>query len=146
MSTLQDVLDGVVGVLDGLGAFAKVVNGPDDQANAFPAAWVWFGEVPAGGVRPGASEGGFLWADRRVVVRVLVERNSDLPTEYGRLVPFVDAIPPAFAAAYTLGGACDKCLPVGHTEPGQTVVGATPCVTFDWFLGVKQHTAASFAG
>jgi hypothetical protein len=143
--SLEGVLGAMADVLRAMPEFRRVSNGPVDQVHEFPAGLLWFGGTAPGNLRAAAAEGGYLWV-RQATLRVLVERNSDLPTEYARLVPFVDAIPAAFAARVTLGGLVDRCVPIGHSEPGQTQVAEQPCVTFDWWFEVKERVPGPFAG
>lgn len=104
-ATLAETLQAVTDLLTPLvtaGTLKRAINGPQDQLNEFPAAWVWFGPAT---VSRQAYERQITYTG---FVRVYADRRGLLPGDYARLVPPVDAILAACRDNPTLGDLAER--------------------------------------
>jgi hypothetical protein len=132
MSTLVGTVADVVTALELLvtdETFRRVHHGPQEQLTEFPCAEVIFG---AGTVTRNQQQG-FLERQhtRTGVVRCYAKRNSDLPAEFARLEPLVDAVEALFGALPRLTGAYDRFDATGSSAPAMETIGQSPVVWVD---------------
>lgn len=142
MATLTATLAAVTSILQPLvpATLAAVVNGPREQLNESPAAWVWFGPTSVAHDTDGTT----TW-ERHVTrtgrVTVYANRSGLLPGAYAALVAPVDAVMDALNAEPTRSGVWDRFEVTGVGEPGMDEQLGMIAVDVQWAaLWIEANT------